>query len=154
MRTKRTLLRLTAAAALAALAGAMMAAGRGHTVYLDNQPLEYGGTVYEAPWQVTAAADGREAARLSAGERGAAACMGQTFRVNLAVIWEEGGAEEWVDLTVSLPYNQDELLLNLPACLAGLPREVWLWEFVSAVPAEQTEDGAASGEGEMGDHIT
>ena len=140
MKSKRTFLRLAAILVLIALGGVMMVIGRGHTIYLDNQPLEYGGTVYEAPWQVTAAVDDEDAARLYAGERGMASCMGQRFRATVKVVWEEGGPEEQVDLTVSLPYNRDELLVNLPAWLAGLPQEAWLVPFVSAAPAAGQED--------------
>lgn len=154
MKTKRAFLRLAAILALIALGGAMMVIGRGHTIYLDNQPLEYGGAVCEAPWQVRAVADGEEAALLCPGERGMATCMGQTFRVTLAVTWQEGGPEERVDLAVPLPYNVDEFILNLPACLAGLPREVWLREFVYAAPAAQTEDEPVPDRAEMDDPIT
>lgn len=154
MNTKRALLRLSAVLALIALAGAMMVIGRGHTAYLDNQSLEYNGAFYEAPWQVTAVVDGEETAALYAGERGMATCMGQTFRVTLRIIREEGGAEEQVDLTVPLPYNQDELIIHLPACLAGLPREIWLREFVPAAPAADSEDEAVPGGTGMEDPIT
>lgn len=140
MKTKRTYLRLAAILALIALGGVMMVIGRGHTIYLDNQPLEYGGAVCKAPWQATVVVDGAETARLLAGERGMASCMGQRFRATVKVVWEEGGPEEQVDLAVSLPYNRDELLVNLPAWLAGLPQEAWLTPFVSAAPAAGQED--------------
>ena len=50
MKSKRTLvIRIAAVAVLIALGFWMSVIGRGHTVYLDNKKLEYGGQTYDTP---------------------------------------------------------------------------------------------------------
>ena len=150
MKSKRKLLfRLAAILVLAAIASVMMVIGRGHTVYFDNQTLDYEGTTYEAPYKVVVMVDGEDVAKLYEKERGMTTCIGQTLRVTLEITQEKGGEEEIKDISISLPYNMDGIIINLPAYLAGAPEEAYLSEFIIVEPEPTEEDEAVPGGDDM-----
>ncbi len=141
MKATRTILfRLGAIALLLAIAGAMMVIGRGHTVYIDNKTIDFGGQTYTAPYKVVVFVDGEQVAKLYNKERGMATCIGQKFEMTLEITQEKGGSEETVTVTLSLPYNMDGIAINLPAYMAGLPEEAYLSEF-QPIAAESEEEG-------------
>ena len=73
MSNKRSLvIRICAVLVLILIAACMMVIGRGHTVYLDNKTLEYGGQTYPAPYKVTVTVRGEQVAKLYVKERGSA----------------------------------------------------------------------------------
>ena len=136
--SKRTLFfRIGAVVLLLVIAALMMVIGRGHTVYIDNKTFEYEGQTYEAVHKVTCYKGGEKFAKLAKRERGMVDVIGQKLKIDLEVIKEKGGAEEAMTLVIKLPYNQDGLILNLPAYLAGLPEDAYLDEFIPAAPAEE-----------------
>lgn len=142
MKKSRTILfRIGALVVLAAICGIMMVIGRGHTVYLDNRSLEYNGTTYETPYKVVVFVDGEQVAKLYDDERGMSICIGQKFTMDLEITQEKGGSEETTTVMLTLPYNMDGIVINLPAILAELPEEAYLSEFVPAneEPAEDEE---------------
>lgn len=141
MKATRTILfRLGAIALLLAIAGVMMVIGRGHTVYIDNKTIDFGGQTYTAPYKVVVFVDGEQVAKLYNKERGMATCIGQKFEMTLEITQEKGGSEETVTVTLSLPYNMDGIAINLPAYMAGLPEEAYLSEF-QPIAAESEEEG-------------
>ena len=126
MKSKRILLfRAAAIVVLVAIAAVMMVIGRGHTVYFDNQSLEYEGQTYETPYKVVIYTGGEEVAKLYDGERGMATCIGQSLDLTLEITQEKGGEEEMVSVTVPLPYNMDGVVINLSAYLQDLPEEAF-----------------------------
>ena len=133
------LFRALAVLVLILIAAWMLVIGRGHTVYLDNKTLDYDGATYSAPYRVIVTVDGEQAAKLYVRERGQAICIGQTFRMSLAITEEKGGEETVQEVTIRLPYHMDGVIVNLPGYLAGLPEEAWLDEFVSAIPEPEPE---------------
>ena len=137
---RKILFRAGAAALILLIAGAMFIAGRGHTVYLDNRTIEYNGETYSALARVVIFVDGKQIARLYEKERGMSICIGQTFTMSLAVTQTRDSAEETVSATIRLPLSMDGVLINLPAFLAGLPREAYLSEFVIAPPEPEADD--------------
>ncbi|MCR5577260.1 MAG: hypothetical protein K6F56_09655 [Oscillospiraceae bacterium] len=142
MSNKRSLMiRICAVLALILIAACMMVIGRGHTVYLDNKTLEYGGQTYTAPYKVTVTVKGEQVAKLYAKERGSADNVGQRFEMTLKVMQEKNGDETTATYQVKLPYKMDGVVINLPGYFAGLPEEAWLSEFVSLIPEPSAEDG-------------
>ena len=141
MSNKRSLIiRICAVLALILIAACMMVIGRGHTVYLDNKTLEYGGQTYTAPYKVTVTVKGEQVANLKAKERGMATTIGQNFEMTLKITQDKGGDEVEETYSFKLPYNIDGIVVNLPGYLAGLPEEAWMSEFVSMTTEDSAED--------------
>ena len=141
MNAKRKILyRAGAIVLLLLIAGAMFIVGRGHTVYLDNKAIEFGGQTYTSPYKVVVNVDGEQAAKLYDKERGKAICIGQKFTMSLEVTKDKGGNEETTSITLQLPYNMDGIIINLPAILAGLPEEAYLSEFIAAPSEPEAEE--------------
>ncbi|MEG1658221.1 MAG: DUF6672 family protein [Oscillibacter sp.] len=143
--------RVGAVVFLLVIAGIMMVIGRGHTVYLDNASLDYNGTTYAAAYKVVVSVDGEQVAKLydkKRENRGAATCIGQKITMTLEITPEKGGTEETTTVTLPVPYKLDNIAVNLPAFLAGLPAEVYLSKFEPMVqeeeeaPAEVPDDGS------------
>ena len=150
MSNKRSLIiRICAVLALILIAACMMVIGRGHTVYLDNKTLEYGGQTYTAPYKVTVTVKGEQVAKLYAKERGSADNVGQSFEMTLKIMQEKNGDETTATYQLKLPYKMDGVVVNLPGYLAGLPEEAWLSEFVSLIPEPSTEDEEVPGADEF-----
>ena len=147
MKQKRMLLfRLGALVLVLLLAAAMMVIGRGHTVYFDNKTLEYEGQSYEAYHRVDVYVKGERVARLGKRDRGMAEVMGQKFSMTLTVTEEKGAEPESYDVSLTLPYNMDGILINVPALLNGLTADAYLSELEIVVPEEETEE-SQEGEG-------
>ena len=125
---------------LIAIAAVMMVIGRGHTLYFENATLEYGGTTYEAPYKVVVEVNGERAASLYAKERGMATWIGQNFQMMVDITQEKGGEELRYLVNLTLPYDMDGIIVNIPAVMAGLPPEAWCSEFVQAIVEEDVED--------------
>ena len=150
MSNKRSLIiRICAVLALILIAACMMVIGRGHTVYLDNKTLEYGGQTYTAPYKVTVTVRGEQVAKLYAKERGSADNVGQSFEMTLKIMQEKNGDETTATYQLKLPYKMDGVVVNLPGYLAGLPEEAWLSEFVSLIPEPSAEDEEVPGADEF-----
>ena len=150
MSNKRSLvIRICAVLALILIAACMMVIGRGHTVYLDNKTLEYGGQTYTAPYKVTVTVKGEQVTKLYAKERGSADNVGQSFEMTLKIMQEKNGDETTATYQLKLPYKMDGVVVNLPGYLAGLPEEAWLSEFVSLIPEPSTEDEEVPGADEF-----
>ena len=82
--------------------------------------------------------------------------IGQSFEMVLQIKQEKEAEPVSMGVTMTLPYNMDGIVVNLPALLAGLPQDAYLSEFVSAVPEEPVEEevvtdefGILEGEGEV-----
>ncbi len=153
---KALLVRAAFVAVLLAICAVMMVIGRGHTVYLDNKKLEYGGTTYDTPYKVEVYVDGEKVAKLYDKERGMATCIGQTFRMTLEITQEKGGEKTTSSYELKLPYNMDGVIINLPAYLAGLGEDAYLTEFIPApeeVAPEDLETPSADGELEIPEDI-
>ena len=149
--SKKTLiLRVLAVLVLVVIGVIMAIIGRGHTVYIDNKTLEYDGKTYETPYKIVVSVDGEQVAKLYKKERGSATCIGQKFTMTLDITEEKGGDAATQTYTVTLPYNLDGVIINLPGYLAGLPEEAWMSEFIAAPTEEDTADEEIT-TGEEGD---
>lgn len=141
MKKKRMLMfRIGTVLVLLIIAGAMMIIGRGHTVYMDNKTMDYNGQTYESFYKVVVLVDGEQVGKLYDKERALSPCIGQTFDVAFEVTKEKGGEVLVYNVSFSLPYSMDNVAINLPAYLAGLPEEAYLSEFVPAVAETEAEE--------------
>ncbi len=140
MKSKKWLYRIAALMILLAIAGVMLVIGRGHTVYFDNKAMEYNGEEISYAHKITVNVNGERVARLNKKERGMATCIGQKFEMELVVVQEKGDEEVTIPVTLDLPYNMDGIVINLPAYLAGLPKEAYMSEFVSVAEPVTEED--------------
>ncbi|HPX70257.1 MAG TPA: hypothetical protein PLO47_00810 [Bacillota bacterium] len=140
MKNKKSLLiKIAFFAGVVALAVVMFIIGRGHTVYFDNQKLEYEGKAYECPYKIEVEVKGERVAKLYAKERGSVTTIGSGFKMVLKITQEQNGRETVQEISLRLPRNMDGIVLNLPAIIAGLPEEAYLSEFIAA-PVEEPED--------------
>lgn len=137
---KKLLVRLGVLAVVLGVAAVMLVIGRGHTVYFDNKTAEYEGTEYTAFQRVNVFVNGEQVAKLSKRDRGMATWIGQNFRMELEVTKVKGDEPVRIPVSITLPYNLDGIIVNLPELVAGLPQSVWQSEFVPvAAPAEEEE---------------
>ena len=140
MKTRKWIIRIAAVVVLIVVGVIMSIIGRGHTIYLDNKTLEYGGQTYKAPYKVTITVGDEELTKLYDKERGSTTCLGQTFTVTLTVMEKKNGAEETQTYKIPIPKNMDGVIINIPGYLAGLPQEAYLTEFVPVVTEEPVDE--------------
>lgn len=134
------------------IAAVMLIIGRGHTVYFDSKQIEYNGTTVETPYKIEVIVNGKKVAKLYDDERGMTSWIGQNFEMTLQVTAEKGGDSKVYNVGLSLPYNMDGVILNIPALLAGLPEEAYLSEFVQEIPeASEDEEVVTDEMNDMGD---
>ena len=133
MKAKRRLLfQILAVVLLVAIGYTMTIIGRGHTIYLDSKTLEYDGQTYKPAYKTVVYVDGQQVAKLYDKERGVATCIGQ----------QKGGTEEVYAYNIPVPRKMDNVIINLPGFLAGLPEEAYLSEFIPSpdeVAADETD---------------
>ena len=146
MKNKTWLYRIGALVILLAICVVMFIIGRGHTIYLDNKTIEYNGEEITAMHKITVNVNGERIAKLSKKDRGMATCMGQKFEMELVVTKEKGDDEVTIPVTLTLPYNMDGIVINLPAYLEGLPEEAYMSEFVSIATTEEEEEEVVTDE--------
>ena len=141
MKAKRRLLfQILAVVLLVAIAYTMTIIGRGHTVYLDCKTLEYDGQTYKPGYKTVVYVDGQQVAKLYDKERGSATCIGQTLTVTLEITQEKGGAEELYAYNIPIPRKMDNVIINLPGFMAGLPEEAYLSEFIPTSDETSADD--------------
>ena len=139
MKAKKWIIRAGAVVVLIAIAAVMMVIGRGHTIYVDNKTVEYGGQSYKSFDKVEVSIKGQETAKLYPRERSMATWIGQNFKMDLLITGEDGQKTPY-SVNLTLPYNIDGIILNIPALMAGLPEEAWLSEFVPTPSAEEEDE--------------
>ena len=146
-KTSKILFRVGALVLILVIAALMFVIGRGHTVYLDNKTIEYNGQTYNADYQITIMKDGQKLTDLRKTERGMSVNIGQNMKLTLRIKQTIDGNEETKDVRIKLPYSMDNIIINLPAYLAGLPEEAYLTEFISAPePEDNGDDELPSGD--------
>ena len=126
-------------AVILGIAACMFVIGRGHTVYFDAKSVEYNGETVEPGYRTAIFVNDERVARLSAGDRGMATCIGQSFKFRVEVTPEKGADPVPYEFSIKLPYNMDGIVLNVPAMIAGAPQDVYLSEFVSMAVEVSTD---------------
>lgn len=151
MKVKTWIIRAAVIAVVIALSALLMLIGRGHTIYVDNKTAEYGGQSYKSFDKVEVSIKGQDTAKLYPRERCMAPWIGQNFTMNLLITGEDG-QETPYSVNLSLPYQIDGIILNIPALMAGLPEEAWLSEFIPTPSSEEeSEEDVSTDEFGTGD---
>ena len=151
VRRRRLWIRIGLLAVYAGLIALSFAAGKAHTVLLDNKDTE----AAEAPDGVLVAVNGGEELELYRGDRDKVTVQGQVLRVRLEVLADGAVTQK----RLRLPLSQEMLLLSIPALLAGNQPVLvpFVPENVAAPPEEEAftsdqlvgEPAPASPEGEL-----
>ena len=140
MKNRTRFFRSGASVILPAIAAVMMVIGRCHNVYFDNKKLKYHGETYDTPDKVCVYVNDERVAKLYDKERGMATWIGQNFEMTLEITQEKGGDETTETYQITLPYNMDGIVINLPGFLAGLDQDAYITEFVPVATEETTTE--------------
>jgi len=119
---------------------AMIFVGRGHTVYVETQPITYEGKTIEAPYKVVVNVKGEEIARLMEKERGKTTCLGQSITLDLEVMDVKGGEKYKKSFDVQLPMEWDGIIINLTGLLADLPQDACLTKYIAVEEQKAAEE--------------
>lgn len=145
--------RIAAVVLLIVIGYIMSIIGRGHTLYLDNKALDYEGQHYDAPYKIGIYVNGEQLTKLYENERSSTTCLGQTFTVTLEIMETKNGTEVTETYKIPVPKDMDNVIINIPGYLAGLPQEAYIDEFVPAVTddvddevPDTSDDGVAIGD--------
>lgn len=115
---------------LLGIAALMFLIGRGHTVYIDNKTLEYGGNTYDALQKVEVYVGEERLSKLGKRERTMSTVIGQSFEMRLINTVNKGDDPTEVTVKLTLPYGWDGIVVNVPGYLAGLPQDAWMTQFI------------------------
>lgn len=125
---------------LLGIAALMFLIGRGHTVYIDNKTLEYGGNTYDALQKVEVYVGEERLSKLGKRERTMSTVIGQSFEMRLINTVNKGDDPTEVTVKLSLPYGWDGIVVNVPGYLAGLPQDAWMTQFIPEPEPETAEE--------------
>ena len=152
MKNKRQLLfRVGAILTILAICAVMFVIGRGHTVYFDNKETSYNGQTIEPFYKVTVTVGDQKPSKLSKGDRGMADIMGQKLTMTLEITDKEGDQPHAHKVSMSVPYNMDGIMINIPALMQGLPQDAYMSEFIIETPdTGSTDEEIVTDEFDMG----
>lgn len=103
--------------------------GMQHTVYVDNRTIEIDGQSYRALDWAMVSVDNGESQEYSPRTRREETVMRQKHTIH--VVYEDDDFNEIeFDAEFTLPVNKKQIVLSLPALLAGLDQSQYLTEFV------------------------
>ena len=151
MNKRKLLLRVGAILIILVIAACMFVIGRGHTVYFDNKETSYNGQTIEPFYKVTVTVGDQKPAKLSKGDRGMADIMGQKLTMTLEITDAEGDQPHAHKVSMSVPYNMDGIMINVPALMQGLPQDAYMSEFIIETPdTGSTDEEIVTDEFDMG----
>ena len=151
MNKRKLLFRVGAILIILVIAACMFVIGRGHTVYFDNKETSYNGQTIEPFYKVTVTVGDQKPAKLSKGDRGMADIMGQKLTMTLEITDAEGDQPHAHKVSMSVPYNMDGIMINIPALMQGLPQDAYMSEFIIETPdTGSTDEEIVTDEFDMG----
>ena len=151
MNKRKLLFRVGAIPIILVIAACMFVIGRGHTVYFDNKETSYNGQTIEPFYKVTVTVGDQKPAKLSKGDRGMADIMGQKLTMTLEITDAEGDQPHAHKVSMSVPYNMDGIMINVPALMQGLPQDAYMSEFIIETPdTGSTDEEIVTDEFDMG----
>lgn len=151
MNKRKLLFRVGAILIILVIAACMFVIGRGHTVYFDNKETFYNGQTIEPFYKVTVTVGDQKPAKLSKGDRGMADIMGQKLTMTLEITDAEGDQPHAHKVSMSVPYNMDGIMINVPALMQGLPQDAYMSEFIIETPdTGSTDEEIVTDEFDMG----
>ena len=151
MNKRKLLFRVGAILIILVIAACMFVIGRGHTVYFDNKETSYNGQTIEPFYKVTVTVGDQKPAKLSKGDRGMADIMGQKLTMTLEITDAEGDQPHAHKVSMSVHYNMDGIMINVPALMQGLPQDAYMSEFIIETPdTGSTDEEIVTDEFDMG----
>lgn len=135
-KTRKILFSLALVAVLIVISVLCFILGRGHTVYLDNKTIGN----YNAYQFIEISYKGKDVSILGKEERTVVSVIGQKCTLDLVVTEKRGSMDEEKTITVELPYDMNDIVINLNAYLDGADEATYLTEFVSLMPAATQEE--------------
>lgn len=123
---------------LIAISAVCLIVGRGHTIYFDNTALE--GTSYGAYNEISLMYDGKAVGKMIEKERISLAVTGQKLEVEIIAKKEVDGPKTNAKFELDIPYDMDNILINVPAYLDGASIEEYMNEFVPASEVEEDDE--------------
>ena len=139
MSRRSFILRAAAIAALAALSAALFVVGKGHTVYFDTRAATIDGAQYKAPDMTAVSIDGGEVEEMGRAERAIRLVVGARHTVLAESL---SGDDAKAERELRLPLAWSDVIISIPALLAGLPDDKVVLPYVSlervSGPVEQT----------------
>ena len=103
--------------------------GKQHTVYVDNRTIEIDGVSYRALEWAEVSVDGGESQEYSPRTRREATVQRQKHTIH--VIYEDEDFNQFeIEQEFTGPVNETQVVLSLPALVAGLSEDQYLTEFV------------------------
>ena len=151
MNKRKLLFRVGAILIILVIAACMFVIGRGHTVYFDNKETSYNGQTIEPFYKVTVTVGDQKPAKLSKDDRGMADIMGQKLTMTLEITDAEGDQPHAHKVSMSVPYNMDGIMINVPALMQGLPQDAYMSEFIIETPdTGSTDEEIVTDEFDMG----
>ena len=151
MNKRKLLFRVGAILIILVIAACMFVIGRGHTVYFDNKETSYNGQTIEPFYKVTVTVGDQKPAKLSKGDRGMADIMGQKLSMTIEITDAEGDQPHAHKVSMSVPYNMDGIMINVPALMQGLPQDAYMSEFIIETPdTGSTDEEIVTDEFDMG----
>ncbi len=103
--------------------------GKQHTVYVDNRTIEIDGESYKALDWAEVSIDGRDSQEYSPRTRREEIVQRQKHTIH--VIYEDEDFNQFeVEAEFSIPLNDTQVVLSLPALVAGLSEDQYITEFI------------------------
>jgi len=137
--TRRSLVaRSLLAILLASLSVFLFLTGKGHVLYLDTNSIELGDRKLRAPELSLVILDGKEIGEMGRAERVIAEVAGPSHAIRVEPL--DGG--EPTVRRLRLPVGRTELVVSIPAIVAGEADELVVTPFVA--PPESVDIGANS----------
>ncbi|HOX32613.1 MAG TPA: hypothetical protein PLB91_09785 [Spirochaetales bacterium] len=131
---RRLVARSILAASIAALAVLLFVRGKGHILYLDTNAVELGERRLRAPELSAVFVDGKDAGEMGRAERVIAEVAGPRHEIRVEPLSGEGEAAA---RSLKLPAAWTEIVISIPALLAGEADELVVTRF--AAPPESAE---------------
>lgn len=121
--------------------------GRGHTVYLDNKKIDN----YDAYQYIDISYKGDNVSILGKEERTVISVIGQKCKLDLVVTKKRNSTDEEQVVTIELPYDMNDIVINLNSYLEGASEDVYLSKFVPLISI--SEEDTESEEIDVGDEF-
>ncbi len=103
--------------------------GKQHTIYVDNRTTEIDGVSYKALEWAEVSVDGMEAEEYSPRTRREATVTRQKHTIH--VLYEDEDFNQFeIEAEFSVPLNENQVVLSLPALVAGLGEDKYITEFI------------------------
>lgn len=103
--------------------------GKQHTVYVDNRTIEIDGQSYKALDWAEVSVDGHDSKEYSPRTRREETVQRQKHTIH--VIWEDEDFNQFeMEAEFRVPLNETQVVLSLPALVAGLSEEEYITEFI------------------------